>query len=40
MKTIYVKAVVQRVAHPQGWDWQKVIPTFVFLCAMFFLGRS
>lgn len=40
MKTIYVKDVVQRVVRPERWDWQKTIPTLVFLCAMFFLGRS
>ena len=40
MKTIYVKDVVRRIARPGKWDWQKAIPTFIFLCAMFFLGRA
>ena len=40
MKTIYVKDAVQKIVQVGRNDWKKMIPTFVFLCAMFFLGRA
>lgn len=40
MRTIYVKDVVRKFTGSDRVDWKRVIPTFIFLCAMFFLGRA
>ena len=40
MRTIYVKDVVRRLTGSDRVNWKRAIPTFVFLCAMFFLGRA
>lgn len=40
MRTIYVKDVVRRLTGSDRVNWKRAIPTFVFLCAMFFLGRT
>ena len=40
MKTIYVKDMVNRLLHGKKIDRKKVIPTAVFLLAMFVLGRA
>ena len=46
MKTIYVKDIFRKVPHMGGIKWKKcipwkqVVPTFLFLGAMFLLGRS
>ena len=40
MRTIYVKDAVRRFTGSGRVDWKRVIPTFIFLCAMFFLGRA
>lgn len=40
MRTIYVKDVVRRLTGSDRVDWKRAIPTFVFLCAMFLLGRT
>ena len=40
MKTIYVKDMANRLLHGKKMDWKKVIPTAVFLLAMFVLGRA
>ena len=39
MKTIYVKDIADKLLHGRRIDMQKVLPTAVFLLAMFFLGR-
>lgn len=40
MKTIYVKDVFRRIPHMNGVRWRQVVPTFLFLGAMFLLGRA
>lgn len=40
MKTIYVKDILQKVSDAGQNHWKRVVPTVLFLCAMFFLGRS
>lgn len=40
MKTIYVKDILQKVSDAGQNHWERVVPTVLFLCAMFFLGRS
>lgn len=40
MKTIYVKDIFQKTSKIRDYNWKKVVPTVLFLCAMFFLGRS
>ncbi len=40
MKTIYVKDIFQRASQIRNFNWRKAVPTFLFLGAMFFLGRS
>jgi len=40
MKTIYVKNVMRKVVQSDRVDWKRAVPTFAFLCAMFFLGRA
>ena len=40
MKTIYVKDIFRKVPHMGGIKWKQVVPTFLFLGAMFLLGRS
>lgn len=40
MKTIFVKDVAQRIVQSGREDWKRLLPAFVFLCAMFFLGRA
>lgn len=40
MKTIYVKDIFQKASQIRNFQWKKMIPTFLFLTAMFFLGRS
>lgn len=40
MRTIYVKDVVRKLTGSDRVNWKRAIPTFVFLCAMFFLGRA
>ena len=40
MKTIYVKDIFQKASQIRHFQWKKIIPTFLFLTAMFFLGRS
>lgn len=39
MKTIFVKEIPAKLLHGRKVEWKKVIPTAVFLLAMFFLGR-
>lgn len=40
MRTIYVKDVLEKLTKERGINVKKVIPTALFLCAMFFLGRA
>ena len=40
MKTIYVKDGLDRILHNEYISWKKLIPTAVFLFAMFLLGRA
>ncbi len=40
MKTIYVKDLADKLLHVKGFNWKKVVPTAVFLLAMFVLGRA
>ncbi len=40
MKTIYVKDIPEKLLHGRKTDIWKVIPTALFLLAMFFLGRE
>ena len=40
MRTIYVKDVVRKLTGDGRVEWSRAVPTFVFLCAMFFLGRA
>ncbi len=40
MRTIYVKDVVRKLTGSERVNWRRAVPTFVFLCAMFFLGRA
>lgn len=40
MKTIFVKEIPAKLLHGRKVEWRKVIPTAVFLLAMFFLGRA
>lgn len=39
MRTIFVKDELDKIIHNEHINWKKVIPTAVFLVAMFFLGR-
>lgn len=39
MRTIIVKDELDKIIHNEHINWKKVIPTAVFLVAMFFLGR-
>lgn len=39
MRTIIVKNELDKIIHNEHVNWRKVIPTTVFLVAMFFLGR-
>ncbi len=39
MRTIIVKDELDKIIHNEHINWKKVIPTTVFLVAMFFLGR-
>ncbi len=39
MRTIFVKDELDKIIHNEHINWKKVIPTTVFLVAMFFLGR-
>lgn len=40
MKTIYVKDGLDKILHNEYISWKKLIPTAVFLFAMFLLGRA
>ena len=40
MKTIYVKDVFRKVPGSGSVIWKKAVPTFLFLGAMFLLGRA
>lgn len=40
MRTIFVKDELDKIIHNEHINWKKVIPTAVFLVAMFFLGRA
>ena len=40
MKTIYVKDLANKLLHGKKMNWKKVIPTAVFLLAMFVLGQA
>lgn len=40
MRTIIVKDELDKIIHNEHINWKKVIPTTVFLVAMFFLGRA
>ncbi len=40
MRTIFVKDELDKIIHNERINWSKVIPTGVFLAAMFFLGRA
>ena len=39
MKTIFVKDIARRLVLEDTINWKKVVPTIVFLGAMFLLGR-
>lgn len=39
MRTIFVKDELDKIIHNEKINWRKVIPTGIFLVAMFFLGR-
>lgn len=40
MKTLYVKNIFRKVPHIGGTQWKQAVPAFLFLGAMFLLGRS
>lgn len=40
MRTIFVKDELDKIIHNEKINWRKVIPTGIFLVAMFFLGRA